>query len=299
MDILVVGEALLDIYCMAGGRPRRIDELGSLERHIGGAPTNFAVGCQRAGLSVALVTRVGQDPMGRHLLRLLADEGIDVSRIRSAANGQTGLSFVSVSEDGERSFDFYGGRSADMLIEPGDLGAKLDARVLHIGSNTLTAEPCSQATRRAVAMAREERALVSCDLNIRRYRWASEAMMQEQLSWIIAQCDWLKISDDEVAQVLGHRRYDEAATTLLSRGPKLVAITCGPDGAHLYRKGDHGEVEHVHHRTLATTIVDTTGAGDAFWAGCVAALLSSDDLQAAAKRGSECAAQCIGKIGAT
>jgi fructokinase len=293
-DVFVVGEALVDLYCVADGRPRRMDEPGVLERHLGGAPANFSVGCARLGLSVALATRVGADPMGRLLLRWLRDERVDTSGVRAAAGHKTGLSLVSVSEAGERSFDFYGAPSADMLVHPDDLGAALDARILHFGSNTLIVDPGLGATRRAVEMARREGAIVSCDLNVRRYRWSDEAAMRAQLGWACDHADWLKVSDDELPFVVGHTDPDRAAVELLARGPKIVAVTLGPDGALLYMSG-----RREHHNTLATQIVDTTGAGDAFWAGCVAALTKSDDLQAALHLGSQTAAACIARVGAT
>lgn len=297
LDLLVVGEALIDVYCVIDGRPRPIDELGPLERHLGGAPTNFAVGCRRSGARVGLVTRVGDDPHGRLLLRLLRAEGVDTTRVRSGV-GKTGMSMVSVSETGERSFDFYGSPSADMHIEPADLGERTGARVLHFGSNTLIIDPGRAATLQAIAMARTEGAVVSCDLNVRRYRWPDEATLRAALQLAVSRCDWLKVSDEELVYITGALPIDEAATALLAMGPSLVAITCGADGAHLYTKE-----EKVSHASLARAIVDTTGCGDAFWAGCVTTLLQHTRLDTAAltravSAGSTQAARCIAKIGA-
>ncbi|MCC6807041.1 MAG: carbohydrate kinase [Deltaproteobacteria bacterium] len=297
LDVLVVGEALIDLYCLDAGVPRRMDEAGTLARFLGGAPANFTVGCARLGLQTALVTRVGQDPMGRYLLRLLRDEGVDTERVRSAVGAKTGMSLVSV-HGGERSFDFYGAPSADTQLDPSDIGERIDARALHFGSNTLVVDPGLATTKRAIAMAKRDGVTVSCDLNVRRYRWSSEAVMREQLDFATRAADWLKVSDDEIAFVSKEKDYDAVAKDLLSRGPSLVALTLGKDGARLYTKEEQRVLP-----TLAERIVDTTGAGDAFWAGCVAVFLRAQaingaTLEAALRRGSENAAAVIAQVGA-
>jgi fructokinase len=294
MDVLVIGEALIDLYCLDGATPRRMDAAGTLHRYLGGAPANFAVGCTRLGLETALVTRVGADPMGRFLLGLLRQEGVNTERIVSAPGAKTGMSLISVS-NGERSFDFYGAPSADAQITPGDIGAAINARVLHFGSNTLVAEPAASTTRQAIALAKASGARVSCDLNVRRYRWADEAHMREQLAFCVENSDFLKVSDDEFEFITDQRDLDAIAQALLARGPQLVALTLGAQGARLYTKDAQAAGP-----TLATQITDTTGAGDAFWAGCMASFLGPKglDLHAALTLGSQNAAAVIAKVGA-
>lgn len=294
LDVLVVGEALIDLYCLDGATARRMDEAGTLHRYLGGAPANFAVGCTRLGLNAALVTRVGADPMGRFLLGLLHNEGVNTDRVIATPGCKTGMSLISVS-NGERSFDFYGAPSADVQSTPEDLGASLNARVLHFGSNTLVSEPSASATRHAIALAKAAGALVSCDLNVRRYRWTDPSRMREQLAVCVESSDYLKVSDDEFEFVTEQTELDAIAKDLLSRGPRLVALTLGAKGARLYTHETQAAIP-----TLATQITDTTGAGDAFWAGCMATFLgpNGEDLQAALQLGSRNAAAVIAQIGA-
>jgi fructokinase len=273
MDVLCFGEALVDFFPERPGIP--LEDCERFERHLGGAPCNVAVGLARLGVRVGLQTRVGRDAFGTFVTRRLAEEGVDVSRIRVDPSAKTGVTFVAVAADGGRSFLFFRHPSADQCVPVDDVDPTtiVAARVLHVGSSTLAKEPARAATWRAIAAARAAGRIVSCDPNWRAHLWEGESA--SELHRLLAVSDVLKISDDECVPILGAAVPDEdgafldAADTVRQRsGAALVTLTRGPKGCVWSTANGHG-VE----RGTPVRAVDSTGAGDAFVAGLWSALL--------------------------
>src|SRR5689334_11116353 len=99
MDVVTCGELLVDFFATDVGSS--LAEATHFQKAPGGAPANVAVGLARLGHSVGFLGQVGDDPFGHFLARTLADEGVDVSGLRFAADARTGLAFVSMLAGGE------------------------------------------------------------------------------------------------------------------------------------------------------------------------------------------------------
>src|SRR5690242_17772306 len=104
-DVAVFGEALVDMFPEQRGLP--LEDVEHFVRHLGGAPCNLAVDLARQGVRAALYTLVGADPFGRFVQRQLASEGVVTDSIGVHKSARTGVTFVSVSLGGGRSFLFY------------------------------------------------------------------------------------------------------------------------------------------------------------------------------------------------
>lgn len=291
MNVVVLGEALCDFFALdAQGRPTMSAHAHRFVRVTGGAPTNFAFGLVRRGISVALLSELGDDPMGAFLMAELTRAGVDVSGVRQSKRAKTGISFIQVDPAGERSFDFYCVPSSDMLIDADTVRGRLPGKVLfHFGTNSMIFPGGREAIAMCVASVRAAGGLVSCDLNARPHNWPSEGALREQALWAAKNCDWLKTSDEELA-LLG-----VPPERLCTLGPSLIAFTEGPRGARIFTRDGLA----ASGPTLARTIVDTTGAGDAFYSAFVAAELQGGSHAAALQAGSEHAAEVIAHIGAT
>jgi fructokinase len=271
-DVLSLGELLIDFV------PDRTGvTLGEADRFLkaaGGAPANVAVGLARLGVDAGFVGKVGDDPFGRWLAGILADEGVDVQQLRFDAGARTALAFVSLTAEGERDFMFYRHPSADQLHRPDeiDLDAVAAADILHHGSISLIQEPSRAATLAAVEAARAAGRLVSYDPNLRLPLWSSADAAREGIlsAWGSAQV--IKISDDELEFLTGSRDL-EAARTLLHEDLRLLTVTLGADGVAWFADGRSGVTPG-----FRVQVADTTGAGDAFVAGLLAALQADPDL---------------------
>ena len=263
-DLLCVGEALVDFLPQERGPMRAVRHFAVTS---GGAPANVAIGASRLGARVAFSGVVGADEFGHFLRGALESEGVDCGALRHTAERKTGLSFIALDESGERSFDFYGAPSADMLLAPEDADAAPPARIVHAGSNTLLLPAGVEATRRFLARGRESGAVISLDPNLRLHRWAEPAALQRMLAEMCPGADVVKLAAEEAAFVTGRAAPEEAARALVESGVRLAVVTRGRHGAVWARAGDEGAVP-----APAVEVVDATGAGDGFMAGLLVRL---------------------------
>lgn len=270
VEAVVFGEALIDLFPQTTGLP--LEEVEHFVRHPGGAPCNFAVGLCRQGIPAALITQVGGDGFGRFLKKRLAEEGVAVDGITTHKTARTGLTFVSVAQSGARSFLFYRHPSADMLITRAEVVPALiqRGRLFHFGSSTLSAEPSRTATLHALQCAKKtagER-LISCDLNYRNHLWPDPKEAPPLLRNVLSQCHVVKLTEDELPLLSGQESVEQGAAAVRKLGVSVVVVTLGERGAYL-----DSPQGCAHFSAEKVTVVDRTGAGDAFCAGLLGALL--------------------------
>jgi fructokinase len=307
LDVLCFGEALIDFFPEKPGVP--LIDCDVFHRHLGGAPCNVAVALARQGTRVGLMTLVGPDDFGSFVRARLEAEGIDVRGVGVHRTAKTGVTFVAVGAQGERSFLFFRHPSADQMIDEHDVDPELVARalVLHVGSSTLAREPSRTATWKAIDAAKRAGRLVSSDPNWRQHLWADPREAPAILERLLSSCDIVKISDDELEPLVGTTDVVEAARRLLSLGVSLPIITLGARGCYFHqsdRVNGYVPGERV-------PVVDTTGAGDAFTAGLLSSLtpvlasgrplreLTAEQITQACARGNELGALAVTRLGAT
>jgi fructokinase len=180
-------------------------------------------------------------------------------RLLRTAAAKTALAFVTLSASGERDFAFYRDPSADMLFP----AAKVEPEwfegdgILHFGTLSLTHSESRAATERAVALARAAGWLVSFDPNARLDLWPSPSAFVDATLRMLPSCDIVKLADDELALVGG--AASTPADFILRRGPRVLLLTSGANGARLVTASVDLRLSG-----LPVTVVDTTGAGDAF-----------------------------------
>lgn len=268
VDVTALGEVLIDFT--EAGVSKSAASL--FERNPGGAPANVLVALERLGHSTAFIGKVGADMHGDFLRGVLESEGIDCSGLVSDPAFFTTLAFVSLAPTGERTFSFARKPGADTQLSPDELACETIAssKVFHVGSLSLTDEPARSATLAALRIAREAGCVLSYDPNYRANLWPSEQVASAQMRSIVADMDLMKISDEECSLMTGRDDPAEAAAALLACGPKVVAVTLGGSGALVACAGGMREVPG-----FPTDVVDTTGAGDSFWGGFLAAFVES------------------------
>lgn len=260
--VVCVGEALVDF--LPGTPGGRVRDTESWLRCSGGSPANVAVGVARLGGRSAFLGVVGEDEFGHYLVQALRCEGVDVARMRQSREGKTGLVFVSIDGAGQRSFAFHRTRSAEYLLHPSDVDAAWigQARVVHVGTNSLLLPEAQQAVRAAVEAARAAGRVVSMDPNLRLHAWPDPSVLRGVLEGLIPQVHVLKLAEDEFPWVTGEASASLALRQLEDRGVALPVITLGPAGAVFRWRGAEHRVP-----APAAAVRDTTGAGDGFMAG--------------------------------
>ncbi len=263
-DVVALGELLVD-FTQSGQSPQ-----GNplYEANPGGAPANVLAMLSKLGRSCAFIGKVGRDRFGDMLEETIRQAGISTDGLAREETVPTTLAVVSTGLDGDRSFSFYRSPGADLCLRPEDLDADRigNCKIFHFGSLSLTDEPCRSATVAAVAAARQAGALISFDPNLREPLWADLAYAKEQIAWGLAQCDILKISDNELLFMTGEEDFDRGAAALQEKYPnlRLLNVTAGAGGSYSFWGGLKTFVPACN----LGGVIETTGAGDTFCA-CV------------------------------
>ena len=265
-DVIALGELLIDFAAKstdAAGYP-------TMAANPGGAPGNFLAALNAYGHSTAFLGKVGNDAFGRLLLGSLREAGIETKGILTDDSVFTTLAFVTFDKQGDRSFSFARKPGADTQLRWEEIDKSLidECKVFHFGTLSLTDEPARTATQKAVAYAKAQGKLISCDPNLRLPLWPNENAAKEQILWSLQQADVVKISDNEVEFLWNCTPEEGAAKLLREFGVSLAMVTLGPDGCLLKTKRSayRAHCPKVHP-------VDTTGAGDIFGGSAMARLL--------------------------
>jgi 2-dehydro-3-deoxygluconokinase len=267
-DVLTVGETMGILRFRDLGRPQR----GSVaELSFGGAESNVAIAVSRLGLTAAWVGRVGDDDIGRMIVRELRAEGVSVV-VTVDPDSPTGLLIASRPAPGRTAVHYHRAGSAGSRLTPDDLPSDELARaaILHVTGIT----PALSATARAtIDAARTAGLLVSLDINYRSGLWPL-AEARPHLTALVRRSDLVFGSRDELAMIAGGPLDDEAlAASIAEFGPTEVVVKLGHQGALAWRDGvvERAAAEHV-------DVVDTVGAGDAFVAGYLTEVLANASL---------------------
>ena len=257
-DITAFGELLID-YTQIGLSPSGMD---LFEQNPGGAPANVLACASRLGQSTAFIGKIGTDMQGAFLRKTLQDASINTDGLISDESFFTTLAFVSLNAGGERSFSFARKPGADTQICRDDIKLSIinNSRIFHFGSLSLTDSPACETTLFALEEAKKAKCLISYDPNYRPLLWKSEAQAKEQMRSVLPFVDMIKLSDEETELLTGYAEPQAAAKQLIDSGIQLAAVTMGKNGALVATKNGCETVPG-----LDVPVIDTTGAGDAFW----------------------------------
>jgi fructokinase len=255
--IVCLGEALIDFI--------PTDETNlTYQKCPGGAPANVAVGVARLGAKSTFLGKLGDDVLGKFLKETLQDYGVDTSYLPLTSEAKTGVVFVTLAANGERSFEFFVDRSADQLLSEEDMDESLfeGSKLLHFGSISLIHEPSRSATIRAVELAKKHGVLVSYDPNLRLGLWNSAEEARETILSMMSHADILKISEEELEFLTGHADIEQGLKALSIYNIPYIFVTLGAEGSYVAAGKNMSKVS-----AMKVQAVDTTGAGDAYVSG--------------------------------
>lgn len=255
--IITLGETLIDFTPLD-------NDNRDFRKNPGGAPANVAVALVRLGAKVSFIGKVGDDLFGKFLLNKLKEENVDITSTFSTKKARTAITFVSLDEKGDRSFEFYIDPSADRFLKPEEIKEKVfeDNKIFHFGSISLIDEPARSATLKAIKLAKKNNNLVSYDPNLRLSLWNSVKKAKKIIVSVLDKCDILKVSKEEL-KFITEKSDIESGIKLIRNNYNIpyIFVTDGNKGSYSY----HSKLEYTEAYKVET--VDTTGAGDAFVAG--------------------------------
>lgn len=298
--VLSVGELLADF--LGQTFTDNLFDAADFTRFQGGSPANMAANMARLGNRSALVACVGNDNLGRYLVQEVAKTGIDVSHVATDTAEPTSLVVVSRTK---ATPDFIAYRTADRLIRPEHLPDALlaQAALFHTTCFALSREPAQStivgAARRAAALG----AQVSLDANYAPSIWPDREQAWRILGEYCATGAFIKLSEDDAARLYDDNvPHDRMLTDFHRMGARLVCLTLGAEGSLVSTQtatndtsANQPNVVRVPGQPL--TVVDATGAGDAYWAGFLTAWLDGHVPAACAQAGARLAAQKLTRKG--
>lgn len=299
--ILCCGEALIDMIptpTVGGGE--------GYVPHSGGAVFNTAIALGRLGTRTGIVTGLSDDLFGQQLADALVASHVDLANVITSDRPTT-MAFVRLT-DGHATYSFYDENSAGRMLAPADMPALSDeVSALYFGGISLACEPGADAYAALLKREGAGRA-VMLDPNIRPSFIKDINRFRARLERMIALADIIKVSDEDLNWILpAPLSQREKVEMLLERGPSLLVLTKGGEGATAYLPSGR----EVHAPAVRAVIADTVGAGDTFNAGFLAKLselgalrkrvlngISEDILGQALTHGARVAAITVSRVGA-
>ena len=283
-EIICTGEVLVDLISTEYGEDFR--SVDTYRRFPGGSPANLAMNLAQLGQRAGLVATVGKDDAGALVRTELRERGVDIRYLASAATPTT-LVLVTKSR-AVSNFEAY--RSADAEITGVQYPDEYltNCKVFHTTAFALSRDPARSSILAAAARTVAAGARLSIDLNYAAKIWPERL----EALWVInsylslsteagreslvkcSEVDFVRLFDETLED------YEDAAERLLDLGAGVVCLTLGEAGCYVYTNGEHFTLP-----ARPVEVQDTTGAGDAFWAGFLAAHLGGKDWRACAEAG--------------
>ena len=255
--IVVGGEALVDL----------VDDGVSRRAIAGGGPFNTAVALGRLGLPVAFLGAVSRDAYGQILGQLLADAGVDTSLV-GRSDLPTPRATVHRESDGRNTYTFSLAATAftDVSVDrlpplPADVWA------IHVGTLALAVDPPAAAYEALLDREAGARRII-LDPNVRPEIFGDVAGYRRRFERLAGLADIVKLSADDASWIYPGLPLPDVSALILGLGPRLVALTCGANGA-VARSGS----ATVAVPGMRVLVADSVGAGDSFGAALIAALI--------------------------
>jgi fructokinase len=272
IDIICIGEVLIDFI---GHEIATLDNTRDFHRFLGGSPTNVAYNATRLGLKVALVATAGNDGLGKFILERLQTNEVDTSYIRKSENLPTSVIFVSRSK---QTPEFIAYREADIEINESQVSEDLlsKSKIFHTTCFALSKNPAQKTILESAKKAKLLGLQTSIDINFSEKIWPNRLEANQIISEYLSTNPLVKISDDDCLRYFGEIKTDEYILDYFHKlGSPTICLTKGSNGVIL---SDLKSGMFFQNAIEIKEIVDSTGAGDAFWTGFLYAHLQNKNF---------------------
>ena len=274
IDILCVGEALIDFI---GQQPDvLINNTRDYHRYLGGSPTNVAMNSARLGLKSLMVATVGDDGFGEYIFNRFSQVGVNIDYIKKIKEKPTSVIFVSRSES---TPDFIPFREADYCITEDQISKEVlvNTKIFHTTCFALSKNPAQKTIIKKAEEAFKLGCQISIDINYSEKLWNNK---EEAVQIIKSYCKFnplIKISEDDMFRFFGKTLpHDEIFKFFHDEGADKVCLTLGDKGVRFSQKAK--EIIELP-AIKVEQVMDTTGAGDAFWSGFLFAYIKEKPIE--------------------
>jgi 5-dehydro-2-deoxygluconokinase len=312
LDLITIGRASVDLYgAQIGGR---LEDMGSFQKYIGGSPTNIAAGTARLGLKSALITRVGDEHMGRFIREELAREGVDTRGVITDPDRLTALVLLGIRDETQFPLIFYRENCADMALSETDIDESLiaDARALVATGTHLSHQRTEGAVLKALTLARKHGLQTALDIDYRPNLWGlaghgmgesrfiESAQVTAKLQSTLPLFDLIVGTEEEFHIAGGSTDTIAALRAVRAVSPATLVCKRGAAGAVAFTGAipdglDDGETGPG----FPIEVFNVLGAGDGFMSGLLKGWLDGEPWPTALKYANACGAFAVSRHGCT
>mgnify|MGYP001417925045 CR=1 FL=1 len=311
LDVVTVGRSSVDLYGeQVGGR---LEDMASFAKYVGGCPTNIAVGTARLGLRSALITRVGDEHMGRFIREQCAREGVDVRGIVTDPQRLTALVILGISDRDTFPLIFYRENCADAALSEADIDEDLiaAARAVVVTGTHFSTATLDAASRKAMRLARAHGGRVVLDIDYRPVLWGltGHGLGEERfvasdevtahLQTILPGCDVIVGTEEEIHIAGGSTDTMQAIRAVRAAAPAaLIVVKRGPMGCTAFPGAIPETIDQgVSGPGFPVEVFNVLGAGDAFMSGFLRGYLRDLPLAECCRLANACGAFAVSRHG--
>lgn len=312
LDVITIGRSSVDLYgAQVGGR---LEDMGSFQKYVGGSPTNMATGTARLGLKSALITRVGDEHMGRFLREELVKEGVDVRGVKTDPERLTALVLLGIRDEDSFPLIFYRENCADMALCEEDIEESFiaEARAVVATGTHLSHPRTEAAVLKALHLARKHGARTALDIDYRPNLWGlsghgdgenrfiESAAVTERLQSHLALFDLIVGTEEEFHIAGGSTNTLEALRAVREKTSATLICKRGAAGAVSFtgkipQSLDDGETGPG----FPIEVFNVLGAGDGFMSGLLKGWLDDEPWPRALEYANACGAFAVSRHGCT
>ncbi len=309
LDIIAIGRTSVDLYGQQIGS--RLEDIGSFAKSVGGCPANISVGTARLGLRSALVSRVGDEQMGRFIREQLVREGVSVQGITTDRERLTALVLLSVESEGVSPMIFVRTDCADMALSEDDIDEAFIASSRSIVvTGTHFSRPNTEAAQlKAIRIARKHGRKVVFDIDYRPNLWGlaghaegferyvKSDFVSAKMRQVLPDCDLIVGTEEEIMIASGADDVLGALKAIRAVSTAAIVLKRGAMGCIVYDGAISDDLEDgIVGKGFPIEIYNVLGAGDAFMSGLLRGWLGGESFETAATWANACGAFAVSRL---
>jgi 5-dehydro-2-deoxygluconokinase len=308
LDLICLGRAAVDLYGQQFGG--RLEDMQSFTKYLGGSSANVCAGVARLGLRSSMLTRVGDEQMGRFVREALAKVGADVSHVKTDPERLTGLVILGIEGAGAYPHIFFRENCADMALNIADFdeGYIASSRAIAVTGTHLSTPSTRAAVEQAFRWARAHGTRTILDIDYRPVLWKltsagegaarfiASAAATESLQSLLSQCDVVVGTEEEICTAGGTEELLAALRNIREHTSALIVLKRGAAGCVLLEEEIPSRLEAaLNVPGFPVEVMNVLGAGDAFLSGFLSGWLKSAPLIECARLGNACGALVVSR----
>jgi 5-dehydro-2-deoxygluconokinase len=297
LDLIPMGRVAIDFNPV--DYFKTLAQSDTFKKYVGGSPANIAVGLARLGKKVGFIGKVSLDRFGDYVTEFFEKEGIDVSHISRAENGEKlGLTFTEILSPTESSILMYRDGIADLMLHPDDVdeGYIASAKAILISGTALSQSPSREACLKAMYLAKKTDTKIIFDIDYRPYNWKNDAEKAIYYSIVGENSDMIMGSREEfdLMESLTEKGRDDKASAKywMEKGNKIIIIKHGKKGSTAYTADGEFSI-----KPFPVVALKSFGGGDGYGSAFIYGLLEGWDIMECLEMGSASASMLVAAHG--